>query len=90
MKQLPVENLRYLKGHNVMRAFLHAKFGDQLTRGSCASDKLPRTSPSPQPDNSSVEGFEAALTKARAAWRASRGPTRTVICNARIPRRREK
>lgn len=76
-----------------MRAILHAKFGDQLAKHSSAEhssacDKVPRASPGPQLRNSSVEEFEAALTKARAAWRASRGPTRTATCNARIARRR--
>ena len=67
-----------------MRTILHAKFGDDLAKPVSASDKVPRT----QPHNSSVEEFEAALAKARAAWRASRGPSRTAICNARIARRR--
>ena len=71
-----------------MRTILHAKFGDDLAGPASASDKVPRTSPSPQLHNSSAEEFEAALTKARAAWRSSRGPTRTAICNARIARRR--
>jgi len=72
-----------------MRAILHAKFGDQLAKHSCASDGVPSASPSPQLRNNSVEEFEAALTKARAAWRASRGPTPTATGNARIPRRRQ-
>lgn len=63
-----------------MRTILHAKFGDELAK----PDKVLRTSPSPQLRNSSVEDFEVALTKARAAWRASRGPTRTVTRSARI------
>ena len=71
-----------------MRAILHAKFGDQFGKHSCASDGVPSASPSPQLRNNSVEEFEAALTKARAAWRASRGPTRTATGNARIARRR--
>jgi hypothetical protein len=66
-----------------MRAILHAKFGDQLAKHSCASDGVPSASPSPQLRNNSVEEFEAALTKARAAWRASRGPTRTATGNCR-------
>jgi hypothetical protein len=61
-----------------MRPILHAKFGDPLGKHSCASDEVPRASPSPQMRNNSVEEFEAALTKARAAWRAGRGPTRTA------------
>jgi hypothetical protein len=36
-----------------------------LAKLSCASDRVPRTSPSPQLHDSSVEEFEAALTKAR-------------------------
>ena len=66
-----------------MRTILHAKFGDELAK----PDKVPRTSPSPQLRNASVEEFEVALAKARAAWRASRGPTRTATRNARIARR---
>ncbi len=63
-----------------MRTILHAKFGDELAK----PDKVLRASPSQQLRNSSVEDFEVALTKARAAWRASRGPTRTVTRSARI------
>jgi hypothetical protein len=70
-----------------MRNVLHAKFGDQLAKQSRPSDKVPGISPNPQLPSNSVEDFEGALTKARAAWRASRGPTRTVICNLRIARR---
>ena len=70
-----------------MRAILHAKFGDHLLKPSRASEELPCTS-SPQLRDSSVEEFEAALTKAQAAWRASRGRTRTATCNARIARHR--
>ena len=70
-----------------MRTILHAKFGDELAKSSSASDEVPRTSPSPQLRNSSVEEFEVALAKARAALRASRGPTRTATRNARIARR---
>lgn len=71
-----------------MRTILHAKFGDDLAKPGFAFDKVPRTSPSPRLHNSSIEEFEAALTKARGAWRSSRGPTRTAICTARIERRR--
>lgn len=71
-----------------MRAILHTKFGDQLAKPSRAADEAHHASPSPQLRNNSVEEFEAALTKARAAWRASRGPTRTATGNARIARRR--
>ena len=67
-----------------MRTILHAKFGDELAKLSSAPDKVPRTSPSPQLVNASVEEFEVALTKAQAAWRASRGPTRTVTRSSRI------
>jgi hypothetical protein len=71
-----------------MRAILHAKFSDHSAKLSCISDKVPSTSLSPQPRDSSVEEFAAAFTKARAAWQASRGRTRTVTCNASIARRR--
>lgn len=71
-----------------MRAILHAKFGDQRAKHPSASDEVARASPSPQVRNNSVEEFEVALTKARAAWRASRGPTRTVTRSVRIARRR--
>jgi hypothetical protein len=70
-----------------MRAILHAKFGNQLAKHSRAPDKVAHTSPSPQLSDNPVEEFEAALTKARAAWRASRGRTRTATCNARVARR---
>jgi hypothetical protein len=70
-----------------MRNILHAKFGEQLAKRSHTSDKVPRISPSPQPPSNSVEELEAALTKARDAWRASRGRTRTAICDLRIARR---
>jgi hypothetical protein len=66
-----------------MRTILPAKFGD-LAKLSSASDKVPPTSPSLQSRNSSVEEFEGALTKARAAWRASRGPTLTATRSARL------
>jgi hypothetical protein len=68
-----------------MRTILHAKFGDELPKRSAASDEIPRTRPTQQLRNS-VEEFEVALTKARAAWRASRGPTRTATRSARIER----
>lgn len=67
-----------------MRTILHAKFRDDPAEPVSATDKVPRT----QLHNSSAEEFKVALTKARAAWCASRGPTRTAICNARITRRR--
>jgi hypothetical protein len=54
-----------------MRNVLHAKFGDQLAKQSRPSDKVPGISPNPQLPSNSVEDFEGALTKARAAWRAS-------------------
>jgi hypothetical protein len=69
-----------------MRAILHAKFGDQLAKLSPKSEGAPRTSPSPQLQDASVDEFEAALTKARAAWRASRGRTRTATRSARMVR----
>jgi hypothetical protein len=70
-----------------MRAILHAKFGAQPAKPSRTFDTAPRTSPSPQLHDSSVDEFEAALTKARADWRASRGRTRTATCSARMVRR---
>ena len=70
-----------------MRAILHAKFGGQLPELSPTSERAPRPSSSPQLRDSSVENFEAALTKARAAWRASRGPTRTATGRPRLVRR---
>jgi len=70
-----------------MRAILHAKFGGHLAKLSSTSERAPRTSPGPQLHDSSVDEFEAALTKARTAWRASRGPTRTATCSARMVRR---
>jgi hypothetical protein len=70
-----------------MRAILHAKFGDHINKLSPESERAPRTSPSPQLQDASVDKFEAALTKARAAWRASRGRTRTATCSARMVRR---
>jgi len=70
-----------------MRAILHAKFGGHLAKLSPTFERAPRTSPSPQLHDSSVDEFEAALTKARAAWRASRGQTRTATCDARVVRR---
>jgi hypothetical protein len=70
-----------------MRAILHAKFGDNLAKLPHTSERALRTSPSPQLSDSSVDEFEAAMTKAQAAWRASRGRTRTANCSARMVRR---
>jgi hypothetical protein len=70
-----------------MRAVLHAKFGARVTKLS-TSDKVTRIDPCPEPRDSSVEEFEAALTKARASWRAGRGPNRTAIYSGRIARAR--
>jgi hypothetical protein len=61
-----------------MRAILHAKFGNHVAKLSPTFERAPRPNPSPEPHDSSVDEFEAALTKARAAWRASRGRTRTA------------
>jgi hypothetical protein len=86
--QCPLKTFEILwKDTTPMRNILHAKFGAQLAKQSRPSDKVPGISPSPQLPSNSVEDFEGALTKARAAWRASRGRTRTVICNLRIARR---
>jgi hypothetical protein len=71
-----------------MRAIAHAKFDAHVTKLSSACDKVTRISTSPEPRDSSVEEFEAALTKARASWRAGRGPTRTVVYSGRIVRPR--
>ena len=68
-----------------MRAILHAKFDTHVAKLSSTSDKV--TGGLGLRD-SSVEEFEAALTKARASWRAERGPTRTAIYSGRIARRR--
>jgi len=54
-----------------VRAILHAKFGAHVAKLSSASDKVTGVSPSPGVRDSSVEEFEAALTKARASWRAT-------------------
>ena len=70
-----------------MRTTLHVKFSKGLAKSPAASDKAARSTPSPQLRDSSVEEFEVALMKARAAWRASRGPTRTATRSARIARR---
>ena len=69
-----------------MRNILHARFGEQRKQLP-TSDKVPRISPGPQLPSNSVEELETALTKARDAWRASRGRTRTAICKLRIVRR---
>jgi hypothetical protein len=70
-----------------MRTILHAKFGDGLAKQSRTSHKAPRISPGPRLPSNSVDELEVALTKARDAWRASRGRTRTAICNLRIAKR---
>jgi hypothetical protein len=48
-----------------MRAILHAKFDAHVAKLSSTSDKVTGISPSPGLRDSSVEEFEAALTKAR-------------------------
>ena len=68
-----------------MRAILHAKFDAHAAKLSSTSDKV---TGSLGLRDSSVEEFEAALTKARASWRAEKGPTRTAIYSGRIARRR--
>ena len=67
-----------------MRNILRANFGERPKQFR-TYDKVPRISPGPQLPSNSVE--ELALTKARDAWRASRGRTRTAICNLRIAKR---
>jgi hypothetical protein len=71
-----------------MRATLHATFGTRLAKPSNRSDQGPPTSASPDLPDSPVDNFEATLLKARAAWRASRGPTRTATYHGRIARSR--
>lgn len=71
-----------------MRAILHANFGTQLAKPSNPSDRPPLVSPGPDLRDSPVDEFEASLLKARAAWRASRGPTRTATYHGRIARPR--
>jgi len=71
-----------------MRAVLHAKFGAPVAKLPPTPDTVARIDPSPEPRESSVDEFEAALTKARASWRAGRGPTRTAIYPGRIARPR--
>ena len=79
------ETLKSLERRKPMRAILHAKFDAHVAKLSSTSDKL---TGSLGLRDSSVEEFEAALTKARASWRAERGPTRTAIYSGRIARRR--
>jgi hypothetical protein len=50
----------------------HANFGERPKQFR-TYDKVPRISPGPQLPNNSVEELEAALTKARDAWRATEG-----------------
>jgi len=71
-----------------MRAILHAKFDADVGKPCSALDKVPRINNGPELRDSSVEEFEAALTKARASWRAGRRPTRTAIYDGRIARHR--
>jgi len=72
-----------------MRAVLHAKFADRPARLSPRSDSVSLVQPSPQLRDSSVDEFEAALIKARDAWRGS-GPrsSRTSTYSDRIARHR--
>jgi hypothetical protein len=64
-----------------MRNILHARFGEQRKQLP-TSDTVPRISPSPQLPSNSVEELETALTKARDAWRASRGRTGQPFANS--------
>jgi hypothetical protein len=72
-----------------MRAILHAKFADHPARLSRRPDSVSLTQPNPQLRDSSVDEFEAALIKARDAWRG-RGPrsSRTATYSDRIARHR--
>ena len=71
-----------------MCAILHARFGAHVAKLSSASDKVTRISPNLELRDSSGAEFDAALTKARASWRAHRGSTRTAINSGRIARAR--
>jgi hypothetical protein len=72
-----------------MRPILHAKLANgDVARRSRSPDSVLRTKAAPEPRDPSVDEFEAALTKARAAWSASRGSTRTAIYNGRLARQR--
>jgi hypothetical protein len=77
------------KGSNSMRAILHANFTDDVATLSCTSDSSTRD---PQLRDSSVDGFEAALTSARDAWQAkgssSSRSARTTTYSARVVRHR--
>ncbi len=77
------------KGSNSMRAILHANFTDDVARLSCTSDSSTRD---PQLRDSSVDGFEPALTSARDAWQAkgssSSRSARTTTYSARVVRHR--
>ena len=70
-----------------MRAILHATFGGHVAKHSPISERPPSAISSLQLHDSSVEEFEIALTQAQAAWRASRGRTRTATYSARVLRR---
>jgi hypothetical protein len=58
-----------------MRSILHVQFGEKPSRFR-TSDSVARISPGPQLPSNSVKELEAALIKARDAWRASRGEPR--------------
>ena len=70
-----------------MRPILHANFGDRAAKPSSLSGEGSRANPPPQLPDDQAGAFQAELAKARAAWRASRGRTRTVICKSSIARR---
>jgi len=72
-----------------MRATLHAKFADHPSRLSRRPDGVPLAQPKPELRDSSADEFEAALIKARDAWRG-RGPrfSRTATYNDRIAQHR--
>ena len=72
-----------------MRATLHANFADTPACHSRRPESLSPAQPNPQLRDSSVDEFEAALIKARDAWRG-RGPrsSRTASYRDRITQRR--
>jgi len=72
-----------------MRAILHAKFADHPATLSRRPDSVSLAQPNPQLRDSAVDEFEAALIKARDAWRG-RGArsSRTAAYSDRIARHR--
>lgn len=74
---------------NDKRTILHAKFADHPASISRLSDGVPLAQPKPELRDSSVGEFEAALIKARDAWRGRRSHySRNATNSDRIPQRR--